>query len=258
MDNIHEPVATSIKSQYDEWVNRVCAFLSEVGPILNVTCGSFQSRPILDKQPDVVFLGYNPHESGSFVQSDEIRKRFYKGNPSFYIEANNNWAIWKPLCESFKWADYIQPIEDEHFVFFNAIYFGTNSISEFKNLPNSNEAIKKCLQFTGEVIQDIFKPKCVVCFSVPDCFDNLNRFYKFTSVKRINTLHETDASLIDFAMKKEANGWKSAYSCKRIIKKGIWNGIPVYGIPHPSGRVSYNDFGAITLYLRSEMQKLGI
>ena len=40
--------------------------------------------------------------------------------------------------------------------------------------------------------------------------------------------------------------------------KGLWNDTPVYGIPHPSGRVSNDDFGAIALYLRSEMQKLGI
>jgi hypothetical protein len=93
---------------------------------------------------------------------------------------------------------------------------------------------------------------------VPDCFDHLNRYYKFKDIKRINTLQETDASLIEFAMKKEVNGWKSPYSCKRIVKKGIWNGIPVYGIPHPSGRVSRDDFGAIALYLRSEMKKLGI
>ena len=246
------------KKLYDDWVSRVCSFITEVGPMLNVTCGSFQSRPILDKQPNVVFLGYNPHESGPFVQGDIIRERFYEGNPSFYSEEREQWAIWKRLRDSLEWAEYTRPIEDGHFVFFNAVYFGTNNITELKITPYSSEAIKKCLQFTGEVIQDIFKPKCVVCFSVPECFDNLNRYYRFADVKRINTLQETDASLVDFAVKKDVNGWKSAYSCKRIIKKGIWNGIPVYGIPHPSGRVTNDDFGAIALYLRSEMQKIGI
>ncbi len=246
------------QQRYDEWVSRVCSFIAEAGPILNVTCGSFQSRPILDKQPDVVFLGYNPHESGPFIQDDIIRRRFYEGNPDFYSRAKEHWTIWKRFCDSLNWAEYTKPVEDGHFVFFNAIYFGTNNISEFKAKPYSGEAIKKCLQFTGEVIQDIFKPKCVVCFSVPDCFDNLNRYYKFKDVKRINTIQETDASLIEFAIKKEVNGWKTAYTCKRIVKKGTWNGIPVYGIPHPSGRLSPDDFGAIALYLKSEMQKLGI
>ena len=206
----------------------------------------------------MVFLGYNPHEQGSFVMNDDVKKRFYDGNPCFYKEERNNWPIWAPLRWSFEWANYTTPIEDGHFVFFNAIYFGTNNINEFKKLPGSNEAITNCLQFTGEVIQDIFKPKCVVCLSVPDCFNNLNRQFKFSNVKRIDTLHETDADLVDFAMNKDVNGWRTRYSCKRVIMKGLWNGIPVYGIPHPSGRVYNNDFGAVALYLRSEMQKIGI
>ena len=248
----------TIKQKYDEWVTRVCSFLEEEGPKLNLPCVSFQSKPILDKHPDVIFLGYNPHEPGSFTQNESIRNRFYDGNIAFYKEERNNWPIWKPLYESFKWAEYSNPIEDGHFVFFNAIYFGTKNIYEFKKLPGSKDAIRKCLQFTGEVIQNIFRPKCVVCLSVPDCFDNLNRNFKFIEVKRINTLQETDEEIIDFAMNKETQRWETRYTCKRKIMKGIWNGIPVYGVPHPSGRLSYNDRGAIALYLRSEMKKLKI
>ena len=243
---------------YDDWVSRVCDFLEEVGPKINLPCVSFQSRPILGEQPDVVFLGYNPHESGSFDYNHNIRERFYNGNPCFYKEERDNWPIWAPLRWSYEWADYTRPIEDGHFVFFNAIYFGTNNIKEFKKIPGSNEIINKCLDFTREVILDIFKPKCVVCLSVPDCFDNLNRRFRFSEIKRIFTLQETDANLIDFAKQKKDKGWNNPYQCRRIIKKGFWNGIPVYGIPHPSGRVSNDDMGAIALYLRSEMQKLGI
>ena len=244
--------------KYDNWVTEVCSYISEVGPTINTTCGSFQSKPILEKQPDVVFLGYNPHESGKFIQSDLIRKRFYEGNPYFYSSERKTWPVWKPLCDYFDWAGFTKPIEDGNFVFFNALYFGTNNIKEFKTLPNSKDVIAKCLKFTGEVIHEIFKPKCIVCLSVPDCFDNLNRYFRFSDVKRINTLLETDSSLVAFAKNKEKNGWKTDYSCKRIIKRGIWDSIPVYGIPHPSGRVSCNDYSAVALYLRSEMQKLGI
>ncbi len=256
--NPEEMGSQSVKQRYDEWVSRVCTFLVDESSRLNVTCGTFQSKPVLDKEVDVVFLGYNPHEMGPVLPIEKIRERFYNGNPFFYTEERNKWPIWAPLRWSFEWADYTTPIEDGHFVFFNAIYFGTNNINEFKKLSGSNEAISKCLQFTGEVIQDIFKPKCIVCLSVPDCFNNLNRQFKFNQVERINTLQETDADLIDFAMNKKLHGWKTRYSCKSIIMKGLWNDIPVYGIPHPSGRVSNDDFGAIALYLRSEMQKLGI
>ena len=246
------------KQMYDDWVSKVSSFLFEESSRLNITCGTFQSKPILDKQPDVVFLGYNPHEKGPVLPLEKIQERFYNGNQCFYSDERKTWPIWKPLWDSFEWAGYTKPVEDGNFIFFNAIYFGTNNINEFKKLPNSNEAIKKCIQFTGEVIQNIFKPKCIVCLSVPECFENLNRHFKFIEVKKIDTLYETDAEVLDFAINKEFKGWKERYSCKSKIMKGIWNGIPVYGVPHPSGRLSYADKGAIALYLRSEMQKLSI
>lgn len=255
---VNDTGAETKQQEYDKWVSKVCSFLVEQSRKLNVTCGTFQSKPILDKHPDVVFLGYNPHETGPLLPFNKIKERFYEGNPFFYSEERNKWPIWVPIRWSFEWADYPKPLEDGNFVFFNAIYFGTTNINEFKKLQGSNEAIVNCLQFTGEVIQNIFKPKCVVCLSVPDCFDNLNRLFSFSNVKRIDTLKETDANLIEFALHKEHNGWNTKYSCKSTIKKGYWNEIPIFGIPHPSGRVSYNDLSAIALYLRSEMQKLGI
>ena len=248
----------SKKQKYDKWVSKVCSFLVEESSKLNVTCGTFQSKPILDKQPEVVFIGYNPHETGFALPIETIRTRFYEGNRDFYSNKRKDWSIWEPLRWSFEWADYTKPVKDGNFVFFNAIYFGTNNINDFKKLPNSKILTDQCLHFTGEVIHEIFKPKCIVCLSVPDCFNNLKRQFKFTNVKRIDTLHETDTELVDFAMNKEVNGWKTRYSCKRVIMKGLWKDIPVYGIPHPSGRVSNDDFGAVALYLRSEMQKLGI
>ena len=70
------PAAAETKEKlYDRWVNEVCDFLKEVGPKLDRCCSAMQSRPVLDKSPEVVFLGYNAHESDSFyiVSSTEIR-----------------------------------------------------------------------------------------------------------------------------------------------------------------------------------------
>ena len=67
------------KELYDNWVERVCHFLEETGPKLGKggrCCSTFQSAPVLDKSPDVVFLGYNPHEDYGYVPVD--RERFYK------------------------------------------------------------------------------------------------------------------------------------------------------------------------------------
>ena len=66
------------KTEYDKWVSNVCAFLVEESKKLNVTCGTFQSKPVLDKQPDVVILGYNPHETGAPLPFNIIKERFYE------------------------------------------------------------------------------------------------------------------------------------------------------------------------------------
>ena len=258
-------VSLVIKHKYDDWVSRVCSFLLEVGPKLGdkgTHCASFQSKPILEKQPDVVFLGYNPHEEWGFYKEEVTKTRFYEGNPSFYKnEGNkierNKWRVWR-LSGMFNWAGFTKPIEDGNFIFFNAIYFGTNNIARFKRIKGSAEAIEKCLDYTEEVIQKVFKPKCIVCFSVEDCFLLLNNRFHFDNITDIDTAKETDVSIIDFVKSKKSGGWKETLSCTKPVLKASWNSIPIYGIPHPSSSISNNDLGAIALYLRSEMQKLGI
>lgn len=249
----------SKKQKYDKWVSKVCSFLVEESSKLNVTCGTFQSKPILDKQPDVVFLGYNPHETGPVLTLEKIRERFYKGNESFYSDDRKNkniWRVWR-YEDSFKWANYSTPIEDGHFIFFNAVYFGTNSIDEFESIKGYKEAIDKCHEYTEEVIHSIFRPKCVVCFSVEDCFDRLNMKFHFQQVKLVNTAEETDENILNEAQTICKPKWNYIYKCPWPIKKALWNNIPVYGIPHPSWpSLSLDDMGAIALYLKSEMQKL--
>ena len=244
------------KEDYNNWVQRVCSFLAEKGPVLNKPCVSFQSKPILDGPVDVVLLGYNPHENGEYYLDSD---RFYNGNPSFCDQESRKrreWKIWNRLYDAFWWAEYTKALEDGSFVFFNAVYFGSNKIQELKAVPGSAVAIDKCLDFTGEVIQDIFKPKCVMCLSIPDCFDRLNHKYHFDALRVIKLSESIRPDLKDFAIKKS---WKTGVpNSNRCIKAALWKGIPVYGIPHPSGYVSDLDWGLIALYLRGEMEKIGI
>lgn len=246
------------KEKYDKWVEKVCDFLAEEGPILKRHCATFQSKPILDKQADVVFLGYNPHEDWGYCKEDSQPQRFYDGNQSFYTEERKNWKIWKPLYDAFEWAEYTKPLTDGNFMFFNAVYFGSKTINDLKAIPGSKEAIDKCLDYTGEVIQDIFKPKCVVCFSIPECFNNLNRKFSFTDVKSIQLYENIDPKLVDFVQNKTERSWKNVPQINCAAKSGIWGNIHVFGIPHPSSRVSNDCWGLIALYLRGEMEKLGI
>lgn len=267
MRNINEEdetleVSIVIKHKYDDWVNRVRNFLLEVGPQLGekgTHCATFQSKPILDRQPDVVFLGYNPHESWEFYKEEINPERFYEGNKSFYSSARKNkniWRVWR-YEDSFKWANYNTPVEDGRFIFFNAVYFGTNSIDEFERIKGSKDAIDKCYEFTEEVIQSIFRPKCVVCFSVEDCFDRLNTKFHFQQVKTVITAEETEKSIFDEVL--SSNKWNHICNCTKIVKRALWNDIPVYGIPHASRRdLLRDDRAAIALYLKGEMQKLGI
>ena len=169
MDNTEDAIEVSlvIKHKYDDWVSRVCSFLLEVGPKLGekgTHCASFQSKPILEKQPDVVFLGYNPHEEWDFYKEEVTKTRFYEGNPSFYTDKRKKWRVWR-LAGLFNWAGYTKPVEDGNFIFFNAVYFGTKNINSFKRKQGSAEAVEKCLDFTNEAINNIFKPKCIICFS---------------------------------------------------------------------------------------------
>lgn len=228
------------KELYDAWVDRACDFIEEAGPRLDRCASVFQSKPVLDKQANVLFLGYNAQEDFPFTGLS--RERFYEGNPFFYKEGERyKWKIWSKLYEMFKWADYLNPVTDGNFIFMNAVYFGSKDMKQFNAIPGSKDVIQKCLDLTGEVIQDIFKPKCIVCFSVQQCFDPLNNKYKFTDVKEFTP--------------KMVNGEDAIVS----MKKGIWGNTPVYGMTHPSSRtLSYDSQGAIMLYLKEEMQFLGI
>ena len=222
---------------YNQWVDKVCQYIEEAGPRLNFPGSVMQSKPVLDKQPGVVFLGFNSHEEWGYCGLK--RERFFDGNPFFYENRENSaWKVWKKPYEAFKWAGYLTPMTDGNYVFMNAVYFGSDTIKSLQAKPESGEVIAKCLDFTAEVIQSIFRPRCVVCFSVTDCFLPLAQRFKFTEVETLNP--------------PIINGEPA----RQRVMKGFWGTIPTYGIPHPSGRVNNDDWGAIAMYLKKEMQSL--
>ncbi|MFJ1365649.1 hypothetical protein ACILPE_04375 [Capnocytophaga canimorsus] len=216
--------------KYIQWVERVVSFSEKTGRALNRCCSVMQSKPVLDKQPQVLFLGYNAQEDFGFVPID--KNRFYEGNSSFYSEERNKWRIWQRLYGAFKWAECLSPVTDGNFIFMNAVYFGTKNINQLKDIQQSKEAINQCLDFTSEVIQDIFKPKSIICFSIGECFSPLKKKFCFTEEKIITP--------------KMTNGQPAGIK----IYKAYWNEIPVYGIPHPSGRLNNDDMGAIALFFK--------
>ena len=230
---------------YDKWVEDVCVFLEETAPQLGGNggrcCSVMQSKPVFDKQPDVVFLGYNAHEDWGFTTVDYVR--FYEGNPSFYgdngkARLQNPWRIWYKLYNALKWAECTTPMEEGNFVFMNAVYFGSSTIRQLECLPNSKNAIEQCLHFTQRVLMEVFRPKCIICFSVQNCFNLIDKQFNFTEVTSIRPQRMT--------------GEKQLVS-KHLIKKGYWNNIKVIGIPHPSSAISNDDWGNIALFLKNEI-----
>ena len=217
---------------YGRWVDKVCQYVERVGPEINSTSCAMQSKPVLDKSPQVVFLGYNAHEP--FPYQGANKERFYEGNPYFYTE-REKWPVWGKLYAAMKWAKFTEPMEDGNFVFMNAVYFGSRDIKDLKAKEGSAEIINQCLDFSAEVIKDIYHPKAVICFSVPDCFTPFVNRLKIKETEKI--------------IPKMINGEPA----KHDVVKALWDDIKIIGIPHPSGVISYDDLGAIAMFLQKEL-----
>ena len=103
------------------------------------------------------------------------------------------------------------------------------------SVKSSAEIINQCLDFSAEVIKDIYRPKAVVCFSIPDCF---TPFINRLNIKEVESI-----------VPPIVNGEPA----KHGVAKAMWDDIKIIGIPHPSGRISYDDLGAIAMYLQNEL-----
>lgn len=230
------------QEQYSKWVDDVVAYLESVAPNIGEggrACSVMQSRAVLDKDIDVLFLGCNANEDWGYCGVD--RERFWTGNKYFYNSEkwkNNDamlhepWRVWYRLYYSLKWLGDTTPMDDGNYVFMNAIYFGTKKLNQMNQLPLFKEVRTKCLEYTEKVIQGIFKPKLIICFSVPDCFDVLCSYYGFQDVNTITPNHPNPE-----------------YECKKIVKSGFWKGIQIIGIPHPSQRISNDDLGSVANFV---------
>lgn len=226
------------KQMYEQWVDKACEFINEVGPRINC-CGSgaMQSAPVLDHHPEVVFLGHDAHEPYGWEEGKEeqIRRRFFEGNPAFYHiddsdKNRHGWKFWTLPRFIFNIIEKDNRlVKDGNFVLMNAFFFGAHKIDQL-NCKMTNEDAKRNAELTREVICDIFKPKAVVCFSVEDVFGAL------PDIK--------DKHVVDLGTRLK-------------VMRGTWdNGITVFGVPHFSGRISYADRDKIIGYLNTEIKKL--
>ena len=216
-------VITEKREKYANWVERVCDFISQVGPQLNLPVGAMQSNisEAIDNDINIMFLGHDPHEVPKkdyiFEDGDYIKDRFKEGNPC-WGDRNTKWTIWKNLRDYFinVYGESSLMDDTKQMVFTNAVFFtGDNIKLVLDQIGTSVE--RKCLDFTNELIFDILHPKILVCFSVSDVFNKL-----------IETINKKRGNILTVQRFKP-------YNIKHFCAITQYGGTIILGIPHPSG-----------------------
>ena len=103
---------------YNLWVDRVCKYIEEVGPIINAPSSAMQSAPVLDKSPDVIFLGHDAREPFDFNGAD--KNRFFVGNPEF-IPNRHKWVMWNRLDKAFRRNGLERFVTDGNFMLYGEL-----------------------------------------------------------------------------------------------------------------------------------------
>jgi hypothetical protein len=186
---------------------------------------AFQSPP--RESPDLLVVGLNPAEEYGYPENRSLQEdveRMKKENPCW--GDRENWKIWKETKSYFA-SDALKDLL-ENSVYMNEIYFNSASSDSLSAAKGSAHAIKVCRALTQEVVFDIIRPGKIVYLGVSDFYYRIeNADYRVLLAGAKNNL---------------------------LVKK-LCRGIPVYGIPHPSGAwgISHEDRAAISRLLEEEL-----
>jgi len=211
------------------WAGKVVEYCNPIAEEIDKAFYAFQSKPIeLGKieETTVLILGINPHcNEGEGCFSGQINhpyniwkakdgkitaETFCNENPCWKDRKNWPTTIWKNIEEKiFHTPEMKEVISSNNFVFMNALYFATTDVKEFFRLKNANNIFDECVDYTKFLIQNIIKPKYIICLSIPECFDRLNK------TKTILPLL-TNGKI-------------------RLLVEGKFCDVSMFGIPHTSG-----------------------
>jgi hypothetical protein len=207
---------TNYERRLMEWSNKVVNYCHDkaTNPDYNLDLSfhAFQSVP--KESPELLLLGINPGREYAYADQfnnpiwgliEEKRMTaevFVKANPT--IADLKTWRLWNNLSKAF----YSERMNDilSSSMLMNLIYFNTVKVENLLAREGGKEVYDMCRDFSIELITDIIKPKRVLCLGTAGCFDLL-------PIKDETRLIQE----------------------KRLLVKGQLAGIPVYGIPHPSG-----------------------
>jgi len=186
---------------------------------------AFQSEP--KEKPECLILGFNPYGECSYADQYKNEKWeipngmtpevFIHQNPWYYggkhYDEKEKWNILNKFDVMLATNTNLKELMSD-MVYMNILYFNSKDFSEFKSkFPKYwKEAYTKSIDYTKFLIQNIIKPKIVICLGIDNCFKKFipaNSEVKNILPKYPNAAHKT-----------------------------IINGIPVYGIIHPSYRMT--------------------
>ena len=228
---------------YDAWVEEVFEYIKETGSKIDRCANVLISKPVLDKQPDIVYLNLNTNEDLPYVTAD--KKRFYYGHP--YFQTNREeWKMWANLQQAFTEINYTRPVTEGNYVLMNALYFGFNKVNQLKKEMEwheldltFDEIPTQSFTFTSRLIHSILQPKCVVCFSINNCFKPIHAQFDFEQEEEILVHTQVGNKTIE-----------------TTLLKAKWNGIPIFGITHPAASIRKEETINLTQALAQELRKI--
>jgi len=201
---------------------------------------AFQSKPKED--PKVLILGLNPRGMDNYESQYNNERWGLKSNqgmtPEVFIQ-QNQWYYggkeygtekkeWNILKNLKKTSSAHSKLEDffleENIVYMNILYFNSEDFNEFKKCSGSHwkEIFDTCVELSKILILEILKPKKILCLGIDNCYKS------FTAITNSKTL-------IPGA----------------LLKTKLSN-IPVYGMTHPSARISDERRRLIGRYLYAD------
>jgi hypothetical protein len=199
------------QKEFDKWADKACRFCYDkaISNEINLNFYAFQSEPLIDKQPELLILGLNPHGSGGYWNGqfippyEEAIASFSKGNP--HVNEKDRWKLWQGLKRVFQKGNIEYMLQDDYpYMCMNILYFNTNEIADFNKFDKQGNVFRESVNLTAEFIQ-LLNPKRILCLSIDQCFDRLKN--NFTDCQTLTPF---------------------------FLETGQWENIPVYGIRHPS------------------------
>jgi hypothetical protein len=197
---------------------------------------AFQSEP--KEKPNVLILALNPYGTYSYADLYKNEKWeipngmtpdvFIHQNPFYkegkYYNEKEKWNILEKFDVTLSANDDLKRLVSD-MVYMNILYFNSRDFSEFKNtFPQYwEEAYTKCIHYTKFLIQNIIKPEMIICLGIDNCFNKI----------------------IDRSKVEELLPGK--------VHKTIMNETTVYGITHPSARISNEEKIVIGHYLSKDI-----